>query len=284
MYDSFLTVYQAFKRAKVKDPLYETLHLMDLLFNGAVRRMDFRSLDGGDVGLSRIVEERQQGRPLEYTLGRSTFMGLTLYSSPAAPIPRQEAELMAHTVLDAVDQRVSGTVPVLVIDVGTGSGHLAVALAVYSQHTYVLAMDYSQEALALAAKNVHRFGLQKRITLLCGERLLPLAETGYETRVDIVVGNKPACPAATPVTREQVLPSNGSPCAFAVGAHTIEHCCRLACEALDFLKPGGMLALETVAGEESAVCGLLETIAGYQTVRLVPDRGGSTRVITALRT
>jgi SAM-dependent methyltransferase len=219
MYDSFLTAYQAFQRAQVEDPLFETLHLMDLLFNGAVRRMDFRGLDSGDVSLSRIVEERQQGRPLEYTLGRSTFMGLTLFSSPVAPIPCQEAELLAHTVLDAVDQRVSGTTPVLVVDVGTGSGNIAVSLAVYSQHTYVLATDQSQDALALAAKNVHRFGLQKRISLFCGERFLPLTGKGYENRVDIIVGGKAAGPApaagARPAWSRQT-----DPCA--VPAHATE--------------------------------------------------------------
>jgi release factor glutamine methyltransferase len=283
MYDSFLTAYQAFQRAQVEDPLFETLHLMDLLFNGAVRRMDFRGLDSSDVSLSRIVEERQQGHPLEYTLGRSTFMGLTLFSSPVAPIPLQEAELLAHTVLDAVDQRVAGSAPVLVVDVGTGSGHIAVSLAVYSQHTYVLATDQSQDALALAAKNVHRFGLQKRISLFCGERLLPLSGRGYENRVDIIVGGKAAGPTPAANGGARPVSSNGSLCSPGAATADLEQVRRLAVEALDFLKPGGMLALETPMGQEMAICSMLQALAGYDQAHLVPDLSGATQVVCAIR-
>lgn len=283
MYDSFLTAYKAFKRAQVEDPLFETLHLMDILFNGAVRRMDFRSLDNGEVSLSRIVEERQQGRPLEYTLGRATFMGLTLYSSPAAPIPRQETELLAHTVLDSVDQRISGTAPVLVIDACTGSGNIAVSLAVYSQHTYVLATDQSQDALALAAQNVHRFGLQKRISLFSGCRLSPLAGKGYENRVDVVIGSSNVPAEDDGAASADSLSSHGSPCVHGDAEKSLQQVRLLAHEALDFLKSGGLLALEIAGEQEMAVCNLLHTIAGYKLTGTTSDLSGNVSVISAIR-
>jgi release factor glutamine methyltransferase len=186
-------------------------------------------------------------------------------------------------VLDAVDQRVSGTVPVLVVDVGAGSGNIAVSLAVYSQHTYVLATDQSQDALALAAKNVHRFGLQKRISLFCGERFLPLTGKGYENRVDIVVSSNGASQTPAPGHGLHLVSSNGSLCSPADAVSDLEQSRRLAGEALDFLKPGGMLALETPIGQEMAICSMLQAIAGYDEAHLVPDLSGATRVVCAIR-
>ena len=283
MYDCFLTAYQAFQAAEVEDPLLETLHLMDLLSNGAFRRLDWGFLSRARVNLGHVVQERRTGKPLEYTLGRSTFMGLTLYSSPAALIPRKETELLVETVLDAVRYREKAGAPVKVIDVGTGSGNIAVSLAVYSQHTELLATDISQDAVELAARNVCRFGLRERVSLFCGDLLQPLTGKGYEGEIDVVVCNPPYIPTLSLGKLRSEIIDHEPRVALDAGAYGIDLLRRLVCEAAPFLKPGGMLAFEIGTGQERVARWLVQSSELYQDVRLVAGDAGDIRVICATR-
>jgi release factor glutamine methyltransferase len=283
MYDSFFTAYQAFRNSKVEDPLLETLRLMDLLSNGAFRGLDCRYLERAEVDLPRIVRERQNGKPLEYTLGRSTFMGLSLFSSPAALIPRQETELLADTVLDEILEQENAGMSVTVIDVGTGSGNIAVSLAAYSRHTHVLATDISEEAISLAAKNVQKFGLEDRITLFCGDLFQPLAGQGFEGRVDVVVCNPPYIPTLSLGRLDPTITTHEPVMALDAGAYGIDFFRRLAGEAMPFLRPGGLLAFEIGAGQERIARRFVENGTGYENVRSVADAEGEVRVIYANR-
>jgi release factor glutamine methyltransferase len=283
MYDCFLTAYHAFQAAEVEDPLLETLHLMDLLSNGAFRRLDWRFLSRAKVNLGEVVQERRTGKPLEYTLGRSTFMGLTLYSSPAALIPRKETELLVEVVLDKIHAREKLARPVRVIDVGTGSGNIAVSLAVYSQHTEVLAIDISEEAIELAAKNVYRFGLHDRISLFCGDLFQPMAGKGYENQIDAVVCNPPYIPTMSLDKLSRDILDHEPRVALDAGAYGIDLLRRLVCEAVPYLKPGGMLAFEIGAGQERVARWLVESSEQYEDVRSVAGEAGQARVIRASR-
>lgn len=283
MYDSFFTAYEAFRQSKVEDPLLETLHLMDLLSNGAFRGLDCRYLERAEVDLSRIVYERQDGKPLEYSLGRSTFMGLSLFSSPAALIPRQETELLADTVLDEILERENAGMPVMVIDVGTGSGNIAVSLAAYSRYTHVLATDISEEAIDLAGKNVHKFGLEGRVTLFCGDLFQPLGGQGLEKRIDAVVCNPPYIPTLSLNRLDPTITAHEPVVALDAGAYGVDFFRRLVCEALPFLKPGGLLAFEIGAGQERIARRFVENGTGYVNVRSLADANGKIRVICANR-
>ncbi len=283
MYDSFFTAYQAFRKAKVEDPLLETLHLMDLLSNGAIRGLDCLYLERADVDLSHIVRERQGGKPLEYTLGRSTFMGLSLHSSPAALIPRCETELLADTVLDEILRREDACLPVTLIDVGTGSGNIAVSLAAYSRYARVLATDISEEAIDLATRNVSKFGLEERITLFCGDLLQPLQGLGYEGRIDAVVCNPPYIPTLSLSRLDPAITEHEPVVALDAGAYGVDFFRRLVGDALPFLKPGGLLAFEIGIGQERIARRFVESGTGYDNVRSIADADGKVRVICANR-
>lgn len=283
MYDSFFIAYEAFRNAKVEDPLFETLHLMDLLSNGALRGLDCRYLDRAEVELSHIVHERQGGKPMEYTLGRSTFMGLSLYCSPAALIPRRETELLADTVLDEILRREEAGLPVTVIDVGTGSGNIAVSLAAYSRYSRVLATDISEEAIALAARNVGKFGLEDRISLFSGDLFQPLQGLGYENRIDVVVCNPPYIPTLSLSRLDPAITDHEPVVALDAGAYGVDFFRRLVCDALPYLKPGGLLAFEIGIGQERIARRFVENGTGYENVRSVADATGKVRVICANR-
>jgi release factor glutamine methyltransferase len=256
---------------------------MDLLSNGAFRGLDSRYLERAEIDLPSLIHERQNGKPLEYTLGRSTFMGLSFFSSPAALIPRQETELLADTVLDEVLERENAGLPVTVIDVGTGSGNIAVSLAAYTRYTHILATDISDEAIALAARNVQKFGLEDRVHLFKGDLLGPLKGQGLENRIDVVVCNPPYIPTSSLSRLDPAVTTYEPAVALDAGAYGIDFFRRLVSDALPFLRLGGLLAFEIGAGQDRIARRFVENGCGYGEVRSVADTDGKVRVICARR-
>jgi release factor glutamine methyltransferase len=210
-------------------------------------------------------------------------MGLSLFSSPAALIPRQETELLADTVLDEILERENIGMPVTVIDVGTGSGNIAVSLAAYSRYARVLATDVSEEAIALAARNVCKFGLEDRITLSCGDLFQPLVGRGFENRIDVVVCNPPYIPTLSLSRLDPTITEYEPVVALDAGAYGVNFFRRLVSDALPFLKPGGLLAFEIGVGQERIARRFVENGTGYDNVRSVADASGRVRVICASR-
>ncbi len=283
MYRNFVTAYETFCESQVEDPLWETLHLIDLLSDGALRRLDSGHLGSTGVELSHLVQARENGKPLEYALGLATFMGLSFYSSPAALIPRQETELLANTVLAEILEREKAGGPVMVVDVGTGSGNIAVALGAYSRSAQILATDISEDAIALAARNVGKYGLEERIRLFCGDLLQPLVGQGLKNCVDIVVFNPPYIPTQSIGRLDRSITDFEPVVALDAGPYGIDFFRRVVNEALPFLKPGGLLAFEIGAGQDKIARRFVEKAAGYENVRSVSDHAGMVRVIVAHR-
>lgn len=140
----------------------------------------------------RVVGQRSEQVPLQYLLGSQEFYGREFAVSPAVLIPRPETELLVEQVLKQ-SARFQGRDPLLV-DIGTGSGAIAVTLAAEWPELRVIAIDLSPEALEMARKNAREHGVEERITFLLGDLYLPLIERGL--RPDLVVSNPPYIPSA----------------------------------------------------------------------------------------
>jgi len=151
--------------------------LRELLPPGALRR------------LLCLVGRRMSRQPLPYILGRREFYGLELVVTPAAMIPRQETELLVELALEWL---ASHPGPRLVVDVGTGCGAIALAVARHAQEEVrVVATEVSPPALALAWHNAHRLGLAGRVQMVLADLLSPLRGP-----IDLVVANLPYVPTA----------------------------------------------------------------------------------------
>lgn len=137
----------------------------------------------------RWVARRAAREPVAYLTGEAEFFGLSLRVSPAVLIPRPDTEILVERVLRWRDRWEAPHI----VDVGTGSGAVAAALAVHWPRAVVTAVDFSEEALEVARENVLRHGLAGRVRLLRGDLLVPLAERGW--RADIVVSNPPYIPS-----------------------------------------------------------------------------------------
>ena len=123
-----------------------------------------------------MVTRRRAGEPLQYITGHQEFYGLDFLVTPDVLIPRPETELLVEFVIDLAQSIPSP----LILDVGTGSGCIAVTLASLLRDARVIATDVSRKALAVASQNAARHNLQSRIEFLEGDMLAPLAGRGPE--------------------------------------------------------------------------------------------------------
>ncbi len=221
-----------------------------------------------------LLEARASGKPTAYLVGEREFYGLPFTVDERVLVPRPETELLVDLALEAVRWI---RAPVLV-EVGTGSGAVAVALAVNRPDAVVYATDVSPKALEVAAVNARRHGVTDRISLLVGDALDPVIARGV--RAHAVVSNPPYVP---PEARDELPPevlAEPEVAVFAPGPTGIELHGRIVRDAPHVLHPGGLLALEVAAqwDQASRVATLLRD-AGFAEVRTVRDLAGLERVV-----
>jgi len=212
----------------------------------------------------RLLERRLQGEPAAYITGRREFYGLDFNVSPAVLIPRPESELLVETALTLAKNR-----PLSIIaDIGTGSGAIAVSLALELAQSKIYATDISAAALKVALANCRKHGVSDRVRLLEGNLLEPLPEP-----VDLIVANLPY------IRKSELNPQCEPPLALdggADGTESIEQLCR---QAGGKLKSGGSLLLEIGQGQREAVTAILHNIFPGGKVEVFPDLAGIDRAV-----
>ena len=219
-------------------------------------------------GLDRLLTRRAAREPLAYVLGEWGFRRLTLKVDSRVLVPRPETEIVVERCLT----RIAGLPEPRVLDVGTGSGAIALAIADEHRGARVTAIDASEDALAVARENAARAGLA--VELVQRDLFEGLPEGPW----DLVVSNPPYIPVDEieglgPEVREW------EPRAAVVGAGTTESVARAA---LSVLRPGGALVLETAGGRAEEVADLLREL-GYADVGVTDDLAGRSRVAEGVR-
>ena len=207
-----------------------------------------------------MATRRAAGEPVAYILGRKEFYGLELTVTPAVLVPRPETELLVDLAL--------ARKPASVLDVGTGSGAIALAIKRHLPAARVVATDASAAALEVAKRNAVRFGLE--VELRHGRWFEPVAGERFEA----IISNPPYVEAGDPhLASLQYEPR------FAIvgGADGLDGFRILAREASSHLLPGGWLLVEHGAGQHESVRALLEA-AGLETTESWPDLAGIPRV------
>ena len=229
---------------------------------------------------ARTVIERRAGRePLQYILGTQEFCGLEFVVTPAVLIPRPETELLVQEVV----RRGGLDTSAVLVDVGTGSGCLAITLAVILKGTKVLATDQSREALLVAERNAVTHGVEDRIEWLHGDLLAPLDDRGLDNRVDVIVSNPPYISEGDYATLQPEVRNYEPRTALVGGPLGTEYHRRLLLDARRFLAPQGLLLMELGQGQAATVAALADNVGGYAPVRLIQDAAGIERVIIAQR-
>jgi release factor glutamine methyltransferase len=222
----------------------------------------------------RLLVEREKRRPIQHLLGTAHFWRHEFLVSPKALIPRQETETLVEAALETL-ARIDAPV---VVDVGTGSGCIAISLAVARPDAVVHAVDVSRDALELAGHNAARLGVAERLLFHEGDLLAPIDDS---TRPHLVVGNPPYVDASeiaalAPEVRDHeprlaLVPADGD-------RYSVYR--RLASAAARLLRPGGRLILEIGDGmrdEVERIC----SAAGLHVCGTRPDLRGILRACVA---
>ena len=224
----------------------------------------------------KAVSLRTQRRPLPYITGEAWFYGRPFKINRAVLIPRPETEMLVDAAREIC---LTESAPVLA-DLGTGSGCLSVTLALENSKAQVWATDLCANALKLARKNVVRYALEDRVTLLRGDLLAPLPP---ELRCAVIVSNPPYITEAEisdlqPEVRdyEPRLALSGDGEATGQDGTALHR--RLLLEAPTYLKPGGWLLLEVGMGQAETVDEAARD-AGYIEVAIREDMAGIGRVV-----
>jgi release factor glutamine methyltransferase len=223
------------------------------------------------------VAKRLQGAPLAYAVGRASFRNLTLDVDERVLIPRPETELLVDLVLDAIGPEPGG----VAIDVGTGSGAIAISLASEGAFSSVYGTDVSRDALAVAKHNAELCAPLCRapVELVHGSLLGPVRDL----RARVVVSNPPYIALG----EAQSLPDSVRDWEPAVALYSgndgMTATARLVREAADVLAPGGLLALEVDARRASLAAELVGRERRFRAVRVALDLTGRERFVLARR-
>jgi len=216
----------------------------------------------------QLIQRRARREPVAYIVGHKEFYGLDLFVDNRVLIPRPETELLVEKAIE-ISQRQA-----VVADVGTGSGAIAVSLAVHLPRILVYATDASPGVLEVAARNCRRHGVEDRVHLLQGHLLEPLPEP-----VDLIAANLPYVSESELAQLPPEINCYEPREALDGGPDGLDHIRRLLAQAAGHLKPGGVVLLEIGATQGEAVVALAKHRFPAAKVEIVRDYAGLDRVV-----
>ncbi len=221
-----------------------------------------------------LLERRFAGEPMQYIFGEAEFYRLPFRVTRDVLIPRPETEHVVEKVLELAAKFSNPRI----VDVGTGSGAIAVALAHELPDAMVTATELSAAALNVARENAQRNGVAERVRFLEGDLLEPVASEQF----DIVVSNPPYVSMGDRGSLAVEVRDYEPEQALFAGADGLDMYERLIPWAYNLLAPGGTLVLEIGHGQEPPVGALLGE-AGFDNIEFSPDLQGIPRVACARR-
>ena len=220
-----------------------------------------------------LLTGRTNRIPLQHLLGTAQFCGLEFEVNRSVLVPRPETELLAEAAWAVAAVKESA----VVLDVGTGSGCLAVAVAAHAEETIVHALDVSPAALNMARANAERHGVADRITFHEGDALMALPSVGL---FDVIVSNPPYIPSLEIESLQVEVRDHDPRLALDGGADGLDFYRSLARHSLSRLQPDGRLLLEVGDGQAGAVAELI-TAQGGRVLEVLPDLNNIERIVVA---
>jgi release factor glutamine methyltransferase len=263
-----------FQRRKIESPRLNAEQLLAHVLGKT--RMDLylefeRALSESELTpLREMVKRRARGAPLQHLLGTVEFCGQTFAIDQRAMVPRPETEELVELIANCQFPNTNCRI----LDVGTGSGVIALSLAMKIPEADVFAVDVSDEALALARENAGRFGLSGRVRFQEGDLLDSLTE-----RFDLIVANLPYISMQDrPLLSREVL--HDPEVALFAGERGDELIRKLIEQVPLYLNPGGLLALEMGINQAESLADFLRQ-KNYHDIESKKDYSGITRFLLA---
>ena len=230
-----------------------------------------------------LVKQRADGMPVAYLVGRREFFSLTLKVTPDVLIPRPETEFVVVAALDYLKGARSQGPEARgqrIVDVGTGSGAIAVSIAKHAANCRVTAIDKSAAALAVARENAAAHGVAERIEFLEGDLLTMLPS---EPVFDVVTSNPPYVTEGEYAALPREVKEHEPRLALVGGASGTEVIERLIPQAAERLIPGGLLAMEISPMIAPRVVELIAADGRYEPATIGKDLAQQARIVSAIR-
>ncbi|GBL08697.1 release factor glutamine methyltransferase [Microcystis aeruginosa Sj] len=228
--------------------------------------------------ITKRWQKRLKARvPLQYLLESVVWRDFTLKVSPEVLIPRPETELL----IDIVGETVRGDDGGIWVDLGTGSGAIAIGLASILTKAEIYAVDYSPTALAIAKENIIKTGFADRIILKQGSWWTPLEK--WKGQISGMVSNPPYIPSAEILDLQIEVREHEPRLALDGGEDGLTALRYLVATAPDYLRSGGLWLVEMRAGQGEKVAQMLENQGNYRQIQIINDLAGFDRFVLAER-
>lgn len=230
----------------------------------------------------KAVQRRVKRVPLQYITNHAEFMSLDFYVDERVLIPRPETELLVEAVIKKAKSFIHEN-EIVIIDIGVGSGNIAISLAKNISAAGIIAIDISHEALDVAKMNAQKHHLQEKITFLCGNIYEPLQACGVKTKAHFIVSNPPYI-ASTELSELQQEVRDYEPyTALISGNSGLEMFERILAEANSWLRPAGFLLLEVAEKQARQVIKMIKNTNIFTSIQRIKDYQNISRIIIAQR-
>jgi release factor glutamine methyltransferase len=244
-------------------------HILDKPRAWIISHPEIQLTSEQETQCNAAAERLKQGTPLPYVLGHWEFFGLDFEINPDVLIPRPETELLVENALEWLQKHPNRR---LALDIGTGSGCIAIALASQIQDLFVIATDISLPALKMASHNAIRSGVSRRVECLQANLYPPI-----ESHFDLICANLPYIPTKTlhslPIyEKEPEVALNG-------GLDGLDLIRRMLKSAPGWISPGGLILLEIESSQGQSASTLAATIYPEADILILPDLAGLDRLL-----
>ncbi|MDE1889630.1 MAG: peptide chain release factor N(5)-glutamine methyltransferase [Planctomycetota bacterium] len=250
------------------------------------RRIDLYTHPAKDISESvavsygKAIQRRAQRVPLQYITNHAEFMSLDFYVDERVLIPRPETELLVEAVIKK-SQILSKEREIVIVDIGVGSGNIAITLATKISSARIFAVDISPDALIVAKINAERHHVLDKITFLCGDTFKPLEGYEIKSKVNFIVSNPPYV-AIDEFENLQEEVRNYEPYgALVSGQNGLQMFKRIIADANIWLKPGGLIVCEVGEKQIQKVACLLEDAECFKRPEFIEDYQHIYRIIVA---
>ncbi|MDD2752532.1 MAG: peptide chain release factor N(5)-glutamine methyltransferase [Candidatus Omnitrophica bacterium] len=227
--------------------------------------------------ISTVLKRRIQGEPIQYILGNTEFMGLEFQVRPGVLIPRQETEILVETVVKEVTKLQSYNVTTLnLLDLGTGSGCIAISLAKFLTNVKIDAIDISEAALAIAKENAVINQVNERIAFIRADLFAP--DPMRHMLYDFIISNPPYV-ASEQILKLQPEIAYEPKIALDGGEDGLDFYRRIALSSGKYLKKKGILAMEIGCGQLEGIKNIFHKAKNFEIIEVIKDYNNIDRVV-----
>jgi len=276
MYENLLKIYEKLKINEVK-ALNDFLHILDIFTNGSLSKLNDSNIFE-ELEKKQFIEKRKQNMPFEYIFEKCVFMDNVFKCTSSTLIPRKDTEFLVEKALELIENKNHDHITVF--DIGTGTGNIAISIALRNENVKIFASDISIEALNIARLNVDQYRLSNRIKLLEGDMFEPFKDMGLDGKADLIICNPPYIPVSKVKKLSREITDHEPIQALAAGSFGLDIFTKLIEFSPLFLKNNSSLIFEFGVGQDGLINRFFKKNSNYSDIKFY-EYNDEKRVVSA---